>query len=50
MNACDILAILGLCPSTDMVESHSSPDSIGTIAKPAEFTPGIARIFSSSCP
>ena len=44
MNACMSSPSLAVCPSTDVVLSHSSPCSSGTDARAADLTPGIARI------
>ena len=49
MNACMSSPSPGLCPSTDIELSHSSPARMGTVARPADFMPGRARTRSSSC-
>ena len=49
MNACMSSPSFAWCPSTDMLESHSSPDRIETPAWADDFTPGTARRVVSSC-
>jgi hypothetical protein len=48
MKACMSSPSAGLCPSTDVVLSHSSPLRMGTVASPAACTPGAPRSRSSS--